>query len=221
MKWSITLSDFFERTQLSLNISASPELLVPLPEINPRKISHIQVMPKRYLIKLIKSVTLEGDISVKPYEKCQIKTVRLDPHNLRIGQTFVERKKYQALVENFSSILDGEFCINGGIAKKGAFIIFGETYAGENAVAHYLPPIVEATSGEYFLLDGVHRNFLVMNAGTTIESILIENVPVPLPCSTHLWEEIKIVDKKPPREERFFNLKTELFRNLKYIGIDG
>jgi hypothetical protein len=145
----------------------------------------------------------------------------MDPHDLVIGQTFVERGKYQALLEVFPSLFDGAFCVSRGSAKCNALIVFGQTRTGVPAVAHYLPPFVESSNTSRFLVDGIHRNFLVMRVGTTIESIVIKGVTEPLPCDAVSWGTIKSVDTKPPRGERFHNLEPARFRNLKFVGVDG
>jgi len=179
-------------------------------------------MPLDYLKQLLASVYLEGSPMERPYEKCTITTSRMDPINVAIGQTFIERPKYQAFLENFQeSFLD--FCVTKGIAKCTALIALGETEDGLLAVAHYLPPIIEKNSvnHELCLLDGMHRNFLVKTVGTTLESIIIEGVQTEFPCELHTWESVSVVQEKPPREKRFFNLKSHLFRDLKAIGIDG
>lgn len=217
----ISGEEFEKRIGVMPNFIAKAKIIVSLRDLDPARLCAVQVMSRAYLENLIRNIPLEGDESVKPYAQAEIVLVRMDPHDLVIGQTFVERGKYQSLLEDFSAILDGKFCVTRGTAKCNALIIFGQTYDGCDAVAHYLPPLIEATNGTQFLVDGVHRNFLVMRVGTTIESIVLKNVTVPLPCETQPWSAITVVNTKPPRERRFFELKPQLFRNLKYAGIDG
>ena len=197
------------------------EIIVSLRDIDPKNIISVEVMPREYLGRVVRGVTLEGDSSIKPYADCEITTSQVDPHDLKIGQTFIQREKYQQILENFSNMFGGNFCVARGIAKLGPLIIFGTTKDGRPAAAHYLPPIIEEGNGIRFLLDGIHRNFLVKNVGTTIESILIKGVKIRLPCSPESWNMIKAVEEKPPREERYFDLHAEFFRNLKHTGIDG
>jgi hypothetical protein len=178
-------------------------------------------MRRSYLKRLLQSVTLEGDHQQRPYEHCEIELASIDPKHLAIGQTFVQRGKYQALIESFGSELEEDFCVSRGTAKCNALIMFGRTLDGEDAIAHYLPPIIEVSGDSHFLLDGIHRNFLVMRVGTTIESVLVKGVTVPPPCDAKTWSDVKVVDEKPPRAERFYNLHPPLFRNLKWIGVDG
>lgn len=169
--------------------------------------------------RLVFSTTLEGQ-DTRPYQDCTIQRARVDPYNLLVGQTFVERPKYQRLIESLNQAFQG-FCINHGFAKCISLIVLGKINDGSLALAHYLPPIVEEHSCGLHLLDGVHRNFLTKAIGTTIETIIIKGVKTPFPCEVGEWSRVKIVEQKPPRNERFINLKPILFRDLKWVGIDG
>jgi hypothetical protein len=62
---------------------------------------------------------------------------------------------------------------------------------------------------------------MMLSVGTTIESVVIRGVQQPLPCDARGWDSVKPVDEKPPKPERFFNLRPEYFRDVKRIGIDG
>ncbi len=197
------------------------KIIVSLRDIDPKNIASVEIIPREYLERLIRGVTLEGNSSIRPYANCEIITARIDPYELEIGQTFIQREKYRQILEDFGNILDSGFCVTRGIAKRSPFIIFGLTRDGRPAAAHYLPPLIEENNGIRFLLDGIHRNFLVKNIGTTIESIIIKGVKTELPCDPRPWNTIRAVEKKPPREERYFNLRADLFRNLKHTGIDG
>jgi hypothetical protein len=176
-------------------------------------------MPIDYLTQLLKSVTLAGDVNARPYATAEISTMRMDPSQLRIPQTFIERSKYQAFLENFSGVF-GKFCVTKGVAKCTALIALGRSTDGSRAIAHYLPPMVEVHD-RLCLIDGMHRNYLVMTVGTTLETILIEGITSPYPCTPQGWSSVKVVSEKPPKHERFFNLQPNLFRDLKWVGIDG
>lgn len=180
----------------------------------------IQVMPVDYLERLIFNTTLEGKEDVKPYRNCSIQTARVDPHNILIGQTFVERPKYQMILEKMGSFFDG-FCVNRGFAKCAPLIVLGEVNDGSLALAHYIPPLVEEHPDGLYLLDGTHRNFLIRAIGTTVETVIIKGVKTEFPCRPQGWASVKVVDQKPPREERFHDFKPEFFRDLKWVGIDG
>ncbi len=217
----IGLEDFEGRTGIVPNFTARATKIVSLRDLTHGLITSIQVMPKDYLDQLLRSVTLEGNKECRPFAECEISLARMDPNELVVGQTFIQRGKYQGLLEDFGNLLDASFCVTRGTAKRNAMIVYGQTRNGEEALAHYIPPIIEVTNGAQFLLDGVHRNFLVKQIGTNIESVLLKGVKAPLPCETGCWSDIKIVDTKPPREQRYYNLQPDLFRNLKWIGIDG
>lgn len=219
---NIPQNTFEERTGITpISTTLSYRCVTSLRDIDPRTIKQVQVMPRSYLLKLLQSITLEGDPAIQPYNGCEVEIVQLDPRDIKIGQTFVQREKYQLLLERFGGILGNGFCMNGGIAQCGPLIVFGDIQNGIPALAHYVPPIIEATSDSRFLIDGIHRSFIVRSVGTTIESILIKNVAVPLPCDPISWEHIRIVEEKPARKDRFRNLRRHLFRNTKYAGIDG
>jgi hypothetical protein len=184
------------------------------------KVESVQAMSREYLWRLIDNVSLIGDPSVKPYAGCRSQILRMDPHGVLVAQTFVERPKYLRILENVSGFF-GDFCMTRGIAKLNACIVLGRDAAGEQAIGHYLPPIVEEHEGRMHLLDGTHRNFLVKSVGTTIETIVIRKVKTPFPCVPQQWKTVRGVDEKPPVAERFEDLRPELFRDVKSIGIDG
>lgn len=219
---AIDLGEFEERTGLVgrdfVHQWNGAACVVSLRDIT--KVLAVQVMPLPYLFRLLESVTLAGDPSVRIYKDCTIRLVRSDPHQLLVGQTFVEKHKCWSLLNNFKNIF-ADFCVTRGTAKCGALIVLGETVHGLLGVAHYIPPLVELHSVGHALLDGLHRSFLQKNVGTTGESVLISGVPHRFPCALHDWKDVRSVDVKPPKEERFFDLVPELFRDVKHVGIDG
>ena len=218
----IDLETFRARTGIChedfARLCAKGEKIVSLREIV--EVTCVQAMPKGYLYRLIESVTLDGNPRDKPYSGCKIELVRMDPNSLLVGQTFVERDKLQRILEHFTDMWS-EFCVTRGIAKRTAWIVFGQTAQEESVIAHYLPPIVEENNGQRLLLDGVHRNFLTKAVGTTIETIVIKDVRTAFPCTCSSWDDVYPVDEKPPKDERFRDLQPALFRNVKAIGIDG
>ena len=126
-----------------------------------------------------------------------------------------------ALLEHFSGFLDN-YHLPGGFSQLCPMLIFGDDAQGQPALAHYLPPIAEVHGGRSVILDGIHRNFIVKNTGATITTIVVDGVATPFPCSLRAWDEIRPVDAKPPNiNDRFFDLDAMLFRDLKFIGIDG
>lgn len=219
MKEAISRSDFESRTGLKTpSLSVEINKIVPLKEII--CVEDLKIMSEHYLDRLLRSAILEGNPSVQPYKDAVIEHHRMDPTSLRIAQTFIERKKYQRLIEVVSGLFSG-FCTNKGFAKCTALIVIGKTNESEEKVmAHYLPPLLEIHETQPCLIDGTHRNYITGSIGTTIESVIMRNVFKP-PCIFGLWKDVRVVDEKPPRNERFHNLDPYYFRNLGYSGIDG
>lgn len=219
----ITLAEFRLRTELSGKELDHPwrkvELVVSLRDL--ACVDAIQIMPKRYLEGLLSHVVLKGGNKERVYHGCNVSIISLSPKVAQIGQTFVERRKCLSILENIGSVI-ADFATPSGPLKIGAFIALGRTKEGRTAVAHYLPPIAEMNGGsKWKWLDGIHRGYLHVNMGAELPTIAIEGVTAPFPCDTHEWERVRAVDAKPPKEERFFNLKEDLFRDLHYVGIDG
>jgi len=219
----VSIKDFEKRTGISsgdlYGEHTNADKIVSLRQM--QIVDDLRAMPLEYLKQLLRSVTLNGSIDKKPYYGCNIYTARVDPNTVRIGQTFVQRTKYQDFLEKFQDAFS-KFCVTKGIAKCTALIAFGKTEDGSRAIAHYIPPIVETHSGiGWLLLDGVHRNFLVKTVGTTLETVIIEHPNFDFPCKPQSWEKVNIVSEKPSKDKRFFNLNPVLFRNIKSVGIDG
>lgn len=216
----IDLGEFERRTSIRPHgdIWRGADRVVSLRNI--RKITDIRLMNDAYLNNLLLSVTLVGDPDTRPYEGCDIKRLRADPTMFAVGQTFVEERKLLNLQAGFYDIFRGSGATS-GFAKKGAMIILGEAADGGAAIAHYLPPLVEWHGNRHGLLDGMHRGYSAMRVGTTVEIIKVCFPVVPFPCDFGHWKNVRQVGAKPPKEERFFSLKPDLFRDLKYVGIDG
>lgn len=218
----VDLKGFEERTGIDrrefAGLWSEAERIVSLRDIV--QVLNVQAMHRSYLQRLLESVTLAGDPTVRPFAGKRIQTLRQDPHGVMVGQTFVERGKYVSLLEDFPDVF-GEFCITKGIAKLTAHIVLGRTADGSVALAHYVPPIVEQHDSRLVLMDGMHRNFLILRSGTTIETVLVRGVSHPFPATPQRWDSVKATDKKPPEGERFFDLVPDLFRDVKSSGIDG
>lgn len=213
----IPIDEFRRRTGLDA-LEPGIRSVVSLRDIH--FVANISVMSVDYLQALLRNVPLTNQQGIRPYASVRPRSARIDPHLLRVPQTFVERKKCQAFLESFPSVFDG-FLVTKGVAKCTALIVGGVTKEAEAAMAFYVPPIIECGKSEYRLVDGMHRNFLVMRVGTTLESIMLEEVNTEFPCVPCSWNNVELVDEKPPKERRFFGLKPELFRDLKWVGIDG
>ncbi len=184
------------------------------------EVKAVEPMRRDYLTALIRNVRLAGGVNALVYDMSSVETMRIDPHGLLLGQTFVERGKYQRFLETFESLF-ASFCVPRGMAKLSACIAVGKTEQGAHAIAHYVPPIVERTQRGLALLDGVHRMFLARQVGTTIESVVVSPVGTPFPVDLHGWDRVSVVGEKPALAERYSNLRPELFRDLKHVGVDG
>lgn len=216
----ISLEDFARRTTVRPEGSGwrGADRIVSLRQIT--RVTDIRLMNDEYLTRLLRSVTLTGDPDRRPYEGCKVKRLRADPEMLAVGQTFVEERKLLDLQSDFSAVFEGSGASR-GFAKKGAMIVLGETADGEHALAHYLPPIIEWHGDRHGLLDGMHRCYSAMRVGTTVEIIKVCFPTLPFPCAFGHWRDVRLVSAKPPKEDRFMDLRPDLFRDLKYVGIDG
>lgn len=115
-----------------------------------------------------------------------------------------------------------EYLICSGIYDLGAFVLTGLDAQGNHCLAYYLPPIIEQHKKGLIIMDGIHRNFI--NRSHAINAIIIDNVKIPFPCSHHSWKEIQVIPlKNKPKDikKRYFDINSDLFRDLKYLGIDG
>lgn len=172
-----------------------------------------------YLIRRIK--TLDG----RPvFERARIEMVKIDPRQLKIGQRFAYRDNYQQLLEEVPGIFGRFFVGSAGLGDLGAYFIFGRDAQGEYAAACYIPPIVEKHGADLVVMDGIHRNFIQKQAGSTVTSLLVTGVSLQFPCAARDWSDIKVIglaEKPKDINERYFELHQGLFRDLKFLGIDG
>ena len=231
----LEVPEFQRRTGLDLTKYGGSKVrgIVALREL--KVVRHIQLMPTKYLDALLRAIPLvgstniqdstvteaEGDVLVFPYQQAVFQHGLVDPRNLLMGQTFVQRPKYNNLLEKFNGLF-AEFCGSRGFAQCSPMLVFGQVEGSDDLVlAHYLPPIVEMHENRQVLMDGLHRNFITMGTGGPLEAITIVHVGKQFPSDVHDWGNVTPVDTKPDRAVRYNNLKPELFRDLKYVGIDG
>lgn len=208
-----------DSADFGLNIVNHIEKVVSLRKI--KKPILINSMPEDYLFNLLRSIGTAGDPERKVYSRAEVLLLRMDPNGLMIGQTFVSRPKYIAIMENFKNIFNG-FTLPRGLSKLTPLIVIGKDNENQISLAHYIPPIFEVHAFVPIIMDGIHRDFIILNAGTTIQSVVINNIQTPFPCRPMHWSDIKVVDVKPERmEDRYFDLNRGLFRDLKSVGIDG
>lgn len=221
MHEQLSIETFRARTGIGMDylgpIFGDVSAIVSLRDI--KTVKQVSVMTMALLKRLLCAVVLVGDRDAHPYAGCKFSRVRMDPRMLMVGQTFIENRKILSLGK-FESKFEGHD-VPFGISKKGSYLIYGQTADGAPVLALYVPPIVEWTGGHHRLLDGVHRCFHTKTSGTTIEVLKIHNVHTPFPCRAGKWSNVREVDEKPPKDERFVHLEPDLFRDLKYVGIDG
>ncbi|MDP1719199.1 MAG: hypothetical protein Q8L24_02120 [bacterium] len=229
-EWQINFQEYLRRLQLnergfrnelSLPVVGGLELVIPLKDI--RRIASIVPVPNRLLTLLLRKITtLEGGL--EPFRSSSFQLLKVDPTQLMIGQKFAYRENYVQLLEELADIFREKYAINSGITNLGAFMVFGEDAEEKKAMAFYLPPIVEQHGAKLVVMDGIHRNFITLQMGATINAILVREVGVPFPCSPHSWQDLKVInlaEKPKDLNERYFDLNKSFFRDLKHFGIDG
>ncbi len=229
-EWEIEFKEYLKRLNLSAK-EFKTELCLPelkdvcriLPLRNIKSISALLPINSDLLCYLIKQIkTIDGQ---KPFENASINIRKVDSRSLGIGQRFVYRENYQKLLEEVPGIFS-RFAICHGLEDLGAYFIFGCDDNNEKAMACYLPPLVEMHNYDLGLviMDGIHRNYIAKQTGGTPVSLIIDGVSAPFPCAAQKWSEIKVIPlaEKPANiNNRYFELKKDLFRDLKYLGIDG
>ena len=172
-----------------------------------------------YLIRRIK--TLDGRL---PFKDVKMKMVKIDPHQLKIGQKFAYRENYQKLLEEVPGIFNRFLVNTGGLGDLGAFFVFGMDQNNSYSLACYIPPIIEKHGSDLVVMDGIHRNYIAKQTGIALNAIILENVSLPFPCSAKEWSELQVISlttKPKDINDRYFDLQKGLFRDLKYLGIDG
>src|SRR3989338_107184 len=228
-QWQIDSDEYLERLGLDrkgfekeLKLPRINDLkkIIPLREI--KMVQSIVPIPFELLLYLVRKIqTLDGQW---PFKNAEISQVIANPPQLKIGQKYVYRENYQNLLENVGDLFQNILGEWGRLGKLGAYFVFGLNGDGNYSMACYLPPIIEVHNSKSYVMDGIHRNFICLKTGLTINALRIKNIEVPFPCSAKNWDEIvciPLMDKPKNREKRYFDLQKDLFRNLKYLGIDG
>lgn len=206
-----------DRIQAHLDGNISFNKIIPLREI--REITQISFLRKKIFEALIRSIPLRGDKAVFPYAHAVIDMYGIEPKALKVGQTFVLKSKLLNIMSDLNRFFKDH--ITKGLSKMPPAQIYGLDSEGKEALAFYVPPIVELHNYEGALLDGMHRSYICSSAGTTICGVHIKNISAPLPFDPITWEDVSLVDIRPIIEERYVNLKKEYFRDLGQVGIDG
>ncbi|MFA6416181.1 MAG: hypothetical protein WCW56_01705 [Candidatus Paceibacterota bacterium] len=186
------------------------------------RVEQVRIMPKEdYLDKMLRRVRLANG-GFQLYAQSEFSLERVSPFSFKVIQTFVHGRKIMEFLQEFNSVFDGS-CASNGFAKKTPMIILGRhNKTGQVLLANYLPPIIElCSSGEAYLPDGMHRCFLANRVGTTVEAIVIKNVLAPPRADLIDWNEVCLVDEKPPIDQRVRNNNPDLYRGWELVGIDG
>jgi hypothetical protein len=228
-EWEIPFEEYLKRldigedrfrARLDLPVVGRIKKVLPLKDM--KVVSSLVPLTQELLFRILKGVkTNDGQ---RPFRNTEFEMMKFDPLQLRIGQKFAYRENYINLLEGLSDVFAKDYAINPGITRIGAYVVFGKDGNGENALAYYIPPIVEFHNNEPVIMDGIHRNYITLKVGGTIYAIVARTISVPFPCSGRSWKEIKVIsltEKPKDMKERYFDLRQELFRDLKHLGIDG
>lgn len=208
------------RQRLKLPDVDSITKIIPLRDLKVIQ-SLIPIDFKMVLYLLRKIRTFDGQT---PFSNICIQMVRIDPRHLKIGQRFVYRENYQKLLEEVPDTFRQFMVTAGGLGDLGAYFVFGLNGDDRYSMACYLPPIVEKQTSDMVIMDGIHRNYIAKQAGLAVNAILVESIDLPFPCGIRDWSAISVIplqDKPKELKDRYFDLNKELFRDLKYLGIDG
>lgn len=228
-EWEIDFEKYLEhlnlnerdfRNCLQLPPVGKIKRVIPLKDI--QEVGSILPLTQEFLFQILRKVkTLDNQ---SPFQNSEFEMLKLDPLQLRIGQKYAYRENYIGLLEGLSGIFCQKHAINSGITNLGAFMVFGRDVYNQQVLAFYIPPIVEQHNFGLVIMDGIHRDYMTLQMGVTIFALVVSSVSVPFPCSAQKWKELKMIglaEKPPDINERYFDLRQNLFRDLKYLGIDG
>lgn len=227
-EWEITKDEFLRRLhcteedfkkELSLPSMASVRHIVPL-----RYLKHIESaipLKTKTLFKLLRKIPTQG--GHYPFANAEFHPCKIDPRTLKVGQKFVYREIYQSLLEELPAIFS-EFAIAFGFCDLGAHFFFGTDFDGTESMAFYIPPLIEQHGTDIVIMDGIHRDYVASRFAPTNAAVLIKNIGMPFPCGMRPWSDIQVISlSQKPQDinERYFDLNKNLFRDLKFLGIDG
>ena len=219
----LTNSFELERTELEqrLGVKCTSDLkeynkIIPLKEI--AEINGISLLEKGFVQAMIRAVPLKQDQEViLPYQQANFEIYEAAIEQFRVGQKFVLEDKILNMVTKIRGKFQDFF--TSSISKMSPLQVYGKDCQGNNVLAFYLPPIVENHGGISSVLDGTHRCFLNLAAGSTVKVMHLYNISSPLPYNPVTWEEVKLVKERPPIQERYNNLEMSLFRDFGAVGI--
>lgn len=182
------------------------------------RVHDISLLRDETVLAIVRNISLRGT-KIYPYGDAEVKIFRAEPHGFDIGQTFILEGKILGIMQNLEGKLFSGFSTR-GVSKMPPVKFYGEDAEGKKAIAIYLPPFIEHQE-RTALIDGIHRSYLCGAAGTTINALHIYGVSQPLPFDPISWKGASLVKEKPPKDERYVNLRTDLFRDLSSVGVDG
>ncbi len=226
-KWEIGKQDFLARMDcmesdftrmLYLPDFSKIQMIIPLRFM--RSVSELMPIRDDMLRHIISRVkTMNGH---NPFAGADIRCTKAIPENLKIGQKFVYREKLTEIIDTKKYFK--HLAMPTGVSELGAWFICGTDENGRPALSCYMPPIIERHEKNTVIMDGIHRNYIAMSFGISMSVIHIENIGIPFPCGMKDWSEcrsIPLSEKPSDINERYFTLTKELFRDLKFMGIDG
>jgi len=179
----------------------------------------VSFLTEGVLTDLIQNIPLRNS-SHLPYRNSKIEVYRSEPKSYTIGQSFIDSRKILSLMGNLeNNLLNSFFCK--GISQLLPLKLYGINKNGEKVISLLIPPIIEHHDEKGVLIDGMHRSYICNCSGSSINGVHIYDIDAPLPFSPINWKHVKMVDIKPPKEERYKELKIEFFRDLGSVGIDG
>ena len=215
----LPLEELEDRIKLRINPEFSEYNTVVSPR-ELRQVTSVCVMHQNLLTSLISNIPLREDVTILPYKNLSVSIALAEPRTFQIGQRFVLKDKiFELMTQMPQKIFDG-FCLS-GVSTAPPMQLYGLDSHSRKATAFYVPPIIEYHSSRPVLLDGIHRSYICKGTGAPINAVQIFNVSVSLPFSPLYWDNCALSDEKPPKPNRYENLRTILFRDLTYVGIDG
>jgi hypothetical protein len=226
-EWLIPFNEYLKRIvkspqgfreMLQLPKIQGIQQVLPLRDL--KQIQAVLPLPRALVLYIVQNIkTLDGQ---RPFKNASLEIRTLDPGDLKIGQRFVYRENYTALLEGFSDIFKS-FMLP-GLTGLGSMLVFGYDASRTYSLAFYLPPIIEAHGPDLVVMDGIHRNYIAKQTGSGMTALVVRGADAAFPCSSRDWSEIQVISlKEKPKDitERYFDLQKGLFRDLKYLGIDG
>ena len=219
----LTKSFELERTPLEerLGIKCTLDLtgynkIIPLKEV--ATIDGISLLGREFVQAMIRAVPLKLDQEIiLPYQKADFQIYEAAIEQFKVGQKFVLEDKILNMVTRIRGKFQDFFTTS--ISQMPPLQIYGRDCDGNKVLAFYLPPVVENHEGISSVLDGTHRCFLNLAAGSTVKVLHLYNIGSPLPYDPVTWEEVKLVKGRPTIQERYNNLEMSLFRDFGAVGI--